>query len=215
MQFIREEVRKTRLAMEKSRFSTGLRDSMSTFFGQLNDSLDASTEIMWEIRAMMTAMYQKFSDDHGLAMVNPPEHSLVKYRREVARLERIFDERFNTLFSMITSGHHQITQRFYETLVRKVVQVFEIANSETETWLKALIAPMETQVREHKTQLKRRFDSVSRIHAATETLDDRIAELDTAMNGVADQMEQLARVNGRIVEALDDTPGTARYARSA
>lgn len=215
MPFIRDEVRKTRTAMEKSRFSAGLRESMSTFFGQLNGNLDVSIEIVREIRAMMTAMYQKFSDDHGLAMVNPPDYSLVKYRREVARLERIFDERFNTLFSMLTSGQQQLTQRFFETLASKVVQVFEIANSETETWLKALIAPMETQVREHKTQLKRRFDSISRIHAATETLDDRIAELDTAMNSVADQMEQLARVNGRIAEALDDAPDTARYARSA
>ncbi len=215
MPFIRDEVRKTRTAMEKSRFSAGLRESMSTFFGQLNGNLDVSIEIVREIRAMMTAMYQKFSDDHGLAMVNPPDYSLVKYRREMARLERIFDERFNTLFSMLTSGQQQLTQRFFETLASKVVQVFEIANSETETWLKALIAPMETQVREHKTQLKRRFDSISRIHAATETLDDRIAELDTAMNSVADQMEQLARVNGRIAEALDDAPDTARYARSA
>ena len=215
MQTIRDEVKKTRAAMEKSRFSAGLRESMAAFFGLLNGNLDASTEIVREIRAMMTAMYQKFSDEHGLAMVNPPEHSLVKYRREMARLERIFDERFNTLFSMLTSGQHQLTQRFFETLASKVVQVFEIANSETETWLKALIAPMETQVREHKTQLKRRLDSVSRIHAATETLDDRIAELDAAMHNVADQIEQLARVNGRIAEALDDTPGDTRYARTA
>ena len=215
MQTVQTTVAQTRAAMEKSRFSLGLRESMTAFFGQIQDNLDASSAIVREIRTMMTAMYQKFSEEHGLAMVNPPEHNLAKYRREMVRLERISEERINTLFSMLTSGQHQLTRRFFETLASKVVQVFEIANSETETWLKALIAPMETQVREHQTQLKRRLDSISRIHAATETLNERMAELDTAMNSVANQMEQLARVNGRIAEALSDAPEGARYARSA
>ncbi|HEX7971844.1 MAG TPA: dynamin family protein [Thiobacillus sp.] len=215
MQALRDEVRTTRQAMEKSRFSTGLREAMGRFFRRLNGNLEASATIILEIRAMMTAMYQKFSDEHGLAAVNPPEHSLRKYRKEMARLERIFEQRFNTVFSMLTVGQHQLTTRFFETLASKTVQVFELANNETESWLKALIAPMETQVREHKIQLKRRLESVSRIHAATETLDERIAELETAMGTVSDQLDQLARINARIADALSDHPGGAQLARTA
>lgn len=212
---LKEDVSHTRTAMEHSRFSAGLRQAMAQFFSRINANLDTASETVREIRAMMTAMYQKFSDEHGLAMVNPPEHSLAKYRREMVRLERIFEERFNTLTRMLTSGQSQLTQRFYETLASKVIQVFEVANSETETWLKALVVPMETQVREHKIQLKRRLDSVSRIHAATETLDDRIAELDVALDGVTDLLEQLARINRRINEALEESIDNPRYARSA
>ena len=212
---LRDEVRKTRQAMEKSRFSTGLREAMGLFFRQLDDNLKESAAIIQEIRAMMTAMYQKFSDEHGLAAVNPPDHSLQKYRKEMARLERIFEERFNTVFKMLTVGQHQLTARFFETLASKVVQVFELANSETEAWLKALIAPMETQVREHKVQLKRRLESVSRIHAATETLDERIAELDASIESVTDQLDNLARINTRIVNALSDDLADARLVRTA
>ena len=209
MEALRSEVRHTRQAMEKSHFSAGLREAMGRFFRQVDGNLDASAAIIKEIRAMMTAMYQKFSDEHGLAAVNPPDHSLRKYRKEMARLERIFDERFNTVFKMLTVGQSQLTARFYETLASKVVQVFELANSETEAWLKALIAPMETQVREHKLQLKRRLESVSRIHAATETLDERIAELDASIGTVSDQLDSLARINLRIADALaDDLNGT-------
>jgi hypothetical protein len=177
---------------------------MGRFFRQLDANLDASAASIKEIRSMMTAMYRKFSDEHGLAAVNPPDHGLGKYRKEMARLERIFEERFNTVFKMLTVGQDQLTARFFETLASKVVQVFELANSETEAWLKALIAPMETQVREHKTQLQRRLENVSRIHAATETLDERIVELETAMAGVSDQLENLARINTRIATALSD-----------
>jgi uncharacterized protein YdcH (DUF465 family) len=201
--------------MEKSHFSVGLRESMGRFFRQVDGNLKASAESVQEIRAMMTAMYQKFSDEHGLAAVNPPDHSLRKYRKEMARLERIFDERFNTVFKMLTVGQHQLTARFFETLASKVVQVFELANSETESWLKALISPMETQVREHKIQLKRRLESVSRIHAATETLDDRIAELEASIGTASDQLDQLARINARIVDALSDDLTEARLAKTA
>jgi len=215
MRGLREEVRRTREAMEKSHFSSGLRESMGRFFHQLNGNLNASAAIIREIRAMMTAMYQKFSDEHGLAAVNPPNHSLRKYRKEMARLELIFEERFNTLFKMLTVGQHQLTARFFETLASKVVQVFELANSETEAWLKALISPMETQVREHKAQLKRRLESVSRIHAATETLDERIAELEASIETVIDQLNHLARINGQLSDALSNDLSGERLARTA
>lgn len=215
MPTLHETVKRTRQAMEQSRFSAGLQDAMTRFFRSLSGNLDASDAIIQDVRGMMTAMYRKFSDEHGLAMINPPDFGLGKYRRETARLEDIFEARFNTLRSMLTVGQQQLTRRFFETLASKVVQVFELANGETETWLKALIAPMETQVREHKLQLKRRLDSVSRIHAATETLDDRIAELDTATAAVSDQLEQLARINARIAGALADTPDSPRLAKTA
>ena len=215
MQTLREEVRRTRQAMEKSHFSTGLLEAMGHFFRQVDDNLNGAAASIKEIRAMMTAMYQKFSDEHGLAAVNPPDHSLRKYRKEMARLERIFDERFNTVFKMLTMGQHQLTARFFESLASKVVQVFDLANSETEAWLKALIAPMETQVREHKIQLKRRLESVSRIHAATETLDERIAELETSIGLVSDQLDHLARINTHIADALADNLNRERLTRMA
>src|SRR5574340_351194 len=207
MPALRQEVHLTRQAMEKSHFSAGLREAMGRFFRQVDGNLNASAAIIKEIRAMMTAMYQKFSDEHGLAAVNPPDYSLRKYRKEMARLERIFDERFNTVFKMLTVGQSQLTARFFETLASKVVQVFELANSETESWLKALIAPMETQVREHKLQLKRRLESVCHNTAATETLDERIAELEASIETVRDQLDRLARLNLRVTEALADELG--------
>jgi len=215
MRVVRENVRETRLIMEKSRFSTGLREGMGHFFRQMDADLKTSSESVREIRSMMTAMYRKFSDEHGLAAVSPPNFSLRKYRKEMARLEAVFDERFNSMFRMLTVGQQQLTARFFETVASEVVRVFELANRETEAWLKALIAPMETQVREHKIQLKRRIESVSRIHAATETLDERIAELEASMAMVSDQMDQLARINTRISHALSDQPGESRLFKIA
>ena len=212
---LRSEVRETRAAMERSHFTKGLRNSMEQFFANVDGNLIKASDEVKEIHSMMTAMYRKFSDEHGLSAVNPPAHSLNKFRKEMARLERIFNERFNTVFKMLTLEQHQLTARFFETLASKVVQVFEIANRETEAWLKALIAPMEIQVREHKIQLKRRLESVSRIHAATETLEERIAELQATGAAVSDQLEELARINERILQVLADEDSMRCLAKSA
>jgi len=158
----------------KKPLQRGLREAMERFFRHVDGNLSTSAEAIQEIRAMMTRCTRSSATSMGWRQsIHPTQPAQIP--KEMARLERIFNERFNTMFKMLTLGQHQLTARFFETLASKVVQVFELANSETEVWLKALIAPMETQVREHKIQLKRRLESVSRIHAATETLDERIA----------------------------------------
>jgi hypothetical protein len=68
----------------------------------------------------------------------------------------------------------------------QVRRAFENANKDAEIWLRAIMAPMETQVREHQIQLKRRLESIKRIHQATDTLEDRIAELESVEKKLVD-----------------------------
>jgi hypothetical protein len=216
MQRLHAEVKKTRSDMDNSRFSRDMRDAMLNFFAAMKGNLSMAGHQVDEIQSMMTAMYRKFSDEHGLSAVSPPGHNLVRFHKEIERLERIFNERFNTVLQMLTQGQQSLTSKFFETLASRVVHVYEIANRETESWLKALIAPMETQVREHQIQLKRRLESVQRIHDATETLDDRIKELDANADATEQQMEHLASLNGLVVRSLADSGGkTAAMERSA
>jgi hypothetical protein len=202
--------------MDNSRFSREMRDAMLSFFTAMKGNLSKAGYQVDEIQSMMTAMYHKFSSEHGLPAVNPPSHNLVRFHKEIERLERIFNERFNTVLQMLTQGQKSLTAKFFETLASRVVHVYEIANRETEAWLKALIAPMETQVREHQMQLKRRLESVQRIHDATETLEERIRELGANSDATAHQIEHLANLNGQIASSIADRGNrTAAMEKSA
>jgi chromosome segregation ATPase len=55
------------------------------------------------------------------------------------------------------------------------------------------MAPLATQVREHHMQLRRRLESVKRIHRASDELEERIAELEQAEAGIRAQNEALSR----------------------
>jgi hypothetical protein len=70
------------------------------------------------------------------------------------------------------------------------------------SWLKAIMAPMEIQIREHQIQLKRRLESIKRIHQATDTLEDRIEELVHVENGLVSQKQALTEIGTGVGDVL-------------
>ena len=94
---------------------------------------------------------------------------------------------------MVSKAKFTLMKRFFETVAIRVKHVYDIANRDLESWLKAVMSPLESQVREHHLQLRRRLDSVKRIHRASDELEERIAELEQAEAGVRAQIDALAR----------------------
>lgn len=203
MDRIKKEVRDTRIAMESSRFTKGLREAMSGFFRKVDENITQSAIQIEEIKTMMAAMYRKFNQEHGLAEATPPGYSTFKYKKEMERLEKSYNEHFNTLLNMLTNEQYTLTAKFFETLASRVVNIYEVANREADNWLKAVMAPMETQVREHQMQLRRRLESIKRIHKATDTLEDRIAELQQMQTTIRAQLEQLENLQNGMRAALN------------
>jgi septal ring factor EnvC (AmiA/AmiB activator) len=71
------------------------------------------------------------------------------------------------------------------------------------------MSPLETQVREHHIQLRRRLDSVRRIHRASDELESRIMELEQAREALESQrrgMKQQLGMLDMIIEAPDVLP---------
>jgi hypothetical protein len=93
-----------------------------------------------------------------------------------------------------------------------VRKTFQDANHDVEYWLRALMAPVETQVREVQLQLKRRLESVKRIHQATDTLEDRIGELRLMQSALLAQLSELAEVEAGLRSARVSAPEALRAA---
>jgi Mg2+ and Co2+ transporter CorA len=188
--------------MVESRFTKGIRDAMSGFFSGVDERLEAANGQIEEINKMMEAMYRKLNQEHGINLIAIPPFSMLRYRKEMQRLEEAYDQQFNTFYTFLTTEQYTLTTRFFETLASRVVQVFEILNKDVENWLKAVMSPMEGQVREHQMQLRRRLESVKRIHKAADTLDDRIGELDQMHAEVMRQVGELDTLTSGIRDAL-------------
>lgn len=203
MESLKVKVHDTRETMIKASFTKTIRDAMDDFFLDLKGRLVASDEHIQDIKKMMDVMYEKFANEHGLRKSEPPAFSTLRYQKELIKLERAYKEQFNTTFNMIANEKMTLTSKFFETLASRVVHVYEVANRDVENWLKAVISPMESQVREHQIQLRRRLESIKRIYQATDTLEDRIAELEAIEKSIQDQLADLKILRQHMGKALD------------
>ncbi len=203
MQALRELVVTTRETMIAANFTKGIRNAMDAFFADIKDKLIKSDKQIEEIKTMMDAMYEKLAKEHGLRKTDAPAFSTMRYQAELAKLERAYKEQFNTTLNMIAYEKMTLTSRFFETLASRVIHVYETANHDVENWLKAVIAPMESQVREHQLQLRRRLESIKRIYKATGTLEDRIDELEEMERSIQAQETELDAMRQHIRNALD------------
>jgi hypothetical protein len=193
LEALRGTASETRKRIEGSPFTKGVRVAMNEFFAAVRGNLELSAQKTGEIHEMMEAMYTRFAKEHGLELFTPPPFSMLKYQKEIDRLERAYNVHFNTLWNMVSKAKFTLMKRFFETIAIRVKHVYHIANRDLETWLKAVMAPLETQVREHHLQLRRRLDSVKRIHRASDELEDRIGELEQADAALRAQLDALKR----------------------
>lgn len=202
MEELRNETRRTRAVMMESTFSKGLRTAMEGFFGHLREKLQRSNVEIGEIVRMLGAMHKRFSTEHGLRLATPESFSTQRYEKELDRLEGAFNRQFNTTLALVTTEKSSLTQKFFETIAVQARHTFEIANHDVEQWLRATMSPLETQVREYQIQLKRRLESVKRIHQATDTLEDRVDELREAESAVLALCGELSELDEAICRAL-------------
>ena len=200
---LRQVTGETREAMLEASFSKNLSSAMKSFFAQTRRALADSSHEIGEILAMMEMVYKKFTVEHGLKLGSPTTFSLLRYEKEMDRLENWCDSHLGSTVSLLTHDKKNITQKFFEEVAVQVRRAFERANKDAEIWLRAIMAPMETQVREHQIQLKRRLESIKRIHQATDTLEDRIAELETVGTGLQQQIRMLDNMEARVQELLE------------
>lgn len=174
---LKKHVRVARESMRRSSFSTGLREGMSSLLVAARTDLDETTRLVAEVCTLMSAMYRSFSAEHGLALGNPALFSTQRYYAELERIERVQRHQFGAV-TLATTSQWALMRRFFESVAARLREIYEVAGRELESWLRAVMAPIESQVREYQGQLKRRLETVRRVLDANETLELRLSEIE-------------------------------------
>jgi len=209
LEALRTNAGHTRRGIERSPFTKGIRVAMTGFFTSIRRDFEDAARRTAEIHDMMQAMYTQFASDQRTTPFTPPFFSMLKYQNEVDRLERAYNEHFNTLWNMLSKAKFSLTRGFFETVASRVKHVYDVANSEVEIWLRSVMSPLESRVREHHLQLQRQLESAKRIHVASGELEARIGELERQHEALAAQIAALMRLVDsidRIVESRETTP---------
>jgi DNA repair exonuclease SbcCD ATPase subunit len=106
--------------------------------------------------------------------------------------------------SLVMTEQKTVIRKFFDSAVGKVRAIYAMTNRDADNWLKTIMSPMESQVREHQIQLRRRLESIKRIHKASDTLEDRMKELEHVREGIREQEKALENRVEQITQILSD-----------
>jgi hypothetical protein len=194
----------TKKDMRTSMTTGGLKTSMQNFFTHTTATMDEVSKQSMEIKELMEGVYKKFQEEHGLTNIKPGAFSVMRYVREIKRLQAKH-EQFVKSLSLFMTKQNSLTDNFFESSVAKLRAIFKAANKDADNWLKTIMSPMEAQVREHQIQLRRRLESIKRIHQASDTLEDRLKELEHIRDGIREQEGGLEKRVKEIMVSLVST----------
>ena len=197
--------------MSKSNFSAGMLHAIKHFFEQVQGNLALSEQKIEEITEMMVVMYRKFSTEHGLALSSPMPFSLDKYRQEIQMVEDIYHKQFGTAMVM-TTPRAVLMQKFFDSIASRVKRSFLQANRDVEAWLKVVMSPLEAQIGEHKSQLKKRRPSIERIHGATDSLEEKLQLLEQMHTELEEQKKTLHLLESELKGAIATNLATLKAA---
>jgi len=200
---VQRQAESVRLAMQASRFATGMRTPVRAFFDEARAVIDASEAKVGEIGSMTDAMVRGFAAEHGLTLSPPPSLTLARYREEIDAIEALYARQFGTATLLMTS-RATLMERFFDSIASRMRRVFRAANADVEAWLKVIMAPLETQIRQHKEQLRHRLASIQRIHDATDSLEQKIAAFEARQGELEYQRRQVTDLGAAVSTALDE-----------
>lgn len=204
----------TRHQLARCASSITLQKTIGIYFRELNKHLERAMSQANEIAALSENITRDFETEHGIANFRVRRLRLERFQHEIQRLESKHSDLKQTK-TLFFKEQMSITNRFYESVCTASRKIFGRARRDANNWNNNLMVPMETYVREHHTQLRRRLESVKRIHKASDTVEARLNELTQMKQQLQGQHDQFTVLQNQLVDLLieasqADTPAELR-----
>jgi len=193
---LRKAVFEARERMRKSRLTPQFFAAIRDYFGALRERLRGANAKLLEIEQMVLGVQRKFAEELGWSLAPPMPFSLDTYLAELERAEATYRTHFGAL-AVLTHDKWALIERFFETVVSKSREIFAAAERDAEAWARSLLPPLEVQVREQRAQLKRRAENIAKIREAQSSLDQRIGDLEEALEDVLARLDELRKLCAR------------------
>ena len=205
---------KTRKEMTKTWTTAGLKAAMKEFFDITNNTIREAGQQVDKVNTLVQTIYRKFHQEHGLAEVKPKLFSFTRYKRE---MERLYHEAEAYRTSPLTTMTEQsfVVKKFFISMVSHARNVFFNAHQDAEAWGKAAMAPLVARIKEHKSQMERRLESLRRINESRDTLQSRIEALEKQVARLSQQLADIDAMMETINKPLESFMPEAEDSGSA
>ena len=194
-------IAKTRVTMNETWTTRGLKNGMATFFAGTRERMDKVNYEADEIRKVVEAIYLRLHTEYSLSKIIPPRLSLLSFVMEFKKLEERADSFRDSPVTVMTEQHF-VVKKFFITLVSQARQLFNECNTAAKNWFQAAVSPVFAQIHHHKAMIDRSFEALKKIHENMDSLGERISELEDLRKDLEEQLKTTDHLLERIHKPL-------------
>ena len=195
---LRREVTAMHAAMTSRPFNLGGRSAFDMLMTRVRAALVKAEGQSEEMRQMLEGSFRQLNTEFGFAFALNPMPSLKSFADELDAIDHNYS-RYLGLGQALRMAAPGFAEQFRRLLLSKLRVVLENAAGEVELWSKAAQGQVDMQLRERRRVFARRREALQRVQVAASELEQRISEVQTQDDHLA---EMLARLNAVANEAV-------------
>lgn len=199
----------TRRSMVDSWTTLGLKHAMANFFEATRATLQEALSQAEQVQRVVQNSYRRFHEEHGMTPLHPQTLDLQRHFMDLDELYQDAEEfRGSTLTTMTEQGI--VIEKFFTTLVHEVREIFGRAHQVAQSWLGAVLNPLQAQIREHQQMMEQRLETLRKISQSRDILELKLRELERQRQHLEGQLATLQSLRA----ALHRAPPQSRPANA-
>jgi hypothetical protein len=187
----------TRKSMVDSWTTSGLKKSMKALFSDVQEMTTQASEETDTLHRLVTAIYKKFEQEHGLHTGRPKAFKVKRYLTELANLY-VEAEEYRKSPVMTMSEQNFVIKRFFIQMVSQARNILFEANENLDNWLQDAMRPLLTKIQANKQSIEKRLTTLRKISESRESVEERTEQLQKEHAALKAQLDKLDEIHQRL-----------------
>ncbi|MFM2343861.1 MAG: hypothetical protein RLZZ210_469 [Pseudomonadota bacterium] len=192
---------------EEHRSTSQLKQDVSELFAYVGNSLDMAYQQMQDIVKIAEDINNKLNTEAGAQLSTPAGFNIQDYQNNLHEINNIYNTQFGR-FNFLQLDKAKLIQRFLDTVVARLRQLFMSLSKDVDAWIKDLITPSDIELKNQETKLRDMLLLVKNtsinpdgINYNKEQLQNKIKEYDKNLQHICNQEFEL----GELLQILSTT----------
>ncbi|MGB8856244.1 MAG: dynamin family protein [Burkholderiales bacterium] len=181
-------------AINNSWTTMGLNQGMRSLLESMNNEFANIEAKSADMKILMQDAYDMFHEKYGFQQLTIPPLDMTMHKLRLKLLEQDTDVFCRDPVNIATPKNY-LVKKFYASLVGEARKIFNTARDEVEKWSKVVPLPLETQIRDYKSQIQVRLENLSRINENSANMKLRLDKLKAEQGELAMQFQMIERLS--------------------
>lgn len=172
----------------------GLKEAIRILFEDINRRMQIASDQSQEMRRLIRTIHRRFESRHQMHLGDPKMFSIISHQVELNLVHQESEIFRNSPRTTLTE-QHLLTRRYFQTIVRRVEEIFRSAHNDAKDWLETALDPLTTQINEHRSMLTEQLNDLKHAGHSRSTVKQRVETLKKDITRLENQSTSLRNVD--------------------